>query len=408
MCEKTKTTLILCHNKILLSFLNDTKKIDPSISKKISKHKVFKRTSDEYIIAMKLNSFHEIILNCDNHNDLLNKLKDADFTLYHDLKLKHILNCIDDKLDMHKDITKYIYIFTIMSYLYDLTNEEIVNKTETTETTETTEEPKNDIDVLFEKILGVLDEASKATVTEVTENIMDDVLVNLIHKVVGINIQIEHERVTQEMKDKQAKRETSPEDPNDPLHAIRKTKIGQLAEEISKDIHKDLKIDNPEDLLDFKKLMDGNNDTLGNMFKAVGSKVAEKFGNGEIDQGELLKDLMGLAGNLGGMGGGAGGAGAAASMGMLGEIMKNMSNMGGAGAGAGGGGGQQRSSRATARKAARGGSSVINPNLQRTVKTEKRKEELRQKLQKRKGNDLFQTKDVKQLEPVSTNVEECD
>jgi hypothetical protein len=105
---------------------------------------------------------------------------------------------------------------------------------------------------------------------------------------------------------------------------LKNTKIGSLAEEISREIDiSALNIEKPEDLLNLGNTANGS--IIGDIVSKVGSKIQNKLSSGEINQEELLGEAMSLIGKFGGAGagGGAGGLGNLGNLGNLSEMMNN-------------------------------------------------------------------------------------
>lgn len=72
------------------------------------------------------------------------------------------------------------------------------------------------------------------------------------------------------------------------------TKIGSLAQEITKEINlDDLKIEKPEDLLNM-----GNNGMISSIMSKVGSKINEKLERGELNHEDLLKEAFSMLGAM--------------------------------------------------------------------------------------------------------------
>ncbi|GLC54524.1 hypothetical protein PLESTB_000875800 [Pleodorina starrii] len=83
------------------------------------------------------------------------------------------------------------------------------------------------------------------------------------------------------------------------LNFLRSTKIGSLAEEISKEIDlSKLNLDKPEDLLNLTDPSNGK--VIGDIVSKVGTKIQSKLNNGELRQDELLGEAMSLLGKFGG------------------------------------------------------------------------------------------------------------
>lgn len=115
---------------------------------------------------------------------------------------------------------------------------------------------------------------------------------------------------------------------------LEKSKIGQIAKEISEEI--DLSnITKPEDVLNFS---DPKNNVIGNIVNKVGSKIHNKLNNGEIKQEDLLSEAFGLLNSFGGK---IPGGGNIADI-LKNPMMKNMMNSMAGQFGGGSGGGKRR------------------------------------------------------------------
>jgi hypothetical protein len=104
---------------------------------------------------------------------------------------------------------------------------------------------------------------------------------------------------------------------DDIMRSLEKSKIGDLAREITQELDMTKMTDSggdPADMLNFDNINDSST-MLGSIVNKVGSKIKNKLQNGEINHQELLAEAMSLmsAFNSGGAGG-AGGAGGGGNM----------------------------------------------------------------------------------------------
>jgi hypothetical protein len=113
------------------------------------------------------------------------------------------------------------------------------------------------------------------------------------------------------------------------------SKIGELAKEISQDIDiSGLNMDNPEQLLNFDAMLSGKNTALSDIIGKVGTKIAGKIQNGELNQEDLMKEAFSMMSKLNGnnfmgdmmgaMGGKGGMSDMMGAMGGMSDMMKAM------------------------------------------------------------------------------------
>lgn len=120
-----------------------------------------------------------------------------------------------------------------------------------------------------------------------------------------------------EAMDEEFKCDTSEGITADPLNAIKNTKIGKLAEEISRDLDlgdfmNDLSsdvstlnqsTDQEPSISDqfelFQKVLASNPDKLSNIIQNIGSKVQLKMSNGEIDEQLMMSEIDSVLSNFG-------------------------------------------------------------------------------------------------------------
>ena len=193
--------------------------------------------------------------------------------------------------DYHDVLASYFYIFVVLKLVYDVTLEEPTRSSEEDEASDS--EDIMDMDnistcsVLFDKTLECIRLIQKKEDFNVVgKDIFDENIKKVLECLNQVN--------KTDIKDDDEDDETSM--PNDiGADILQGTKIGNLAQEISKEIDlKELNIEKPEDILNL-----GNNNMLGNIINKVGSKMQEKIDNGELKHEDLIKEAFGMFNSMG-------------------------------------------------------------------------------------------------------------
>lgn len=282
MSFQKKTTYAF--NMFYLDFLNDIKKQHEDLKQVVRNHfKIFDKSTAEHFNRVK-----ESIL---QHKDDLLKVE-----LLPGMSTEQITSLLPNKDD--NTVKSYYHIFSILVTMNSDEDERILEKT---------------LDIIKDIQQG-------KDVDEKLKEVLDDEL----------NAHLEDLKDCLQPKTNVA---------DDILGMLENSKIGSLAKEISEEINiKDLKIDSPEQLLDFKNLT-GSNNVLGDIVTKVGSKIKNKIDKGELSQTDLVNEAMSFVGMINKGAGGSSSTGGMDFMSMFNnpmfkDLMNNMSGMGGGGAGA--------------------------------------------------------------------------
>ena len=230
-------------NMFYLEFLNDVKKQNDDLKRIVRTHfKIFDKSSAEHFNKIKA-SIQE------NKNDV------NQVCLLPDMTIDDI--CKNMQNSESKVIMSYYHIFVVLVSLSKETD-----------------------DFILEKVLDIIKNIQDGkSVDEKMNEVLDDEL-------------NAHLRNLQECFSKCS----SPTD--DLFGMLENSQIGSLAKEISNDINiKDLNIDNPEQLLDFRNLSSSNN-VLGNIISKVSTTIQNKIEKGELSQTALVNEAMSFVGMI--------------------------------------------------------------------------------------------------------------
>jgi hypothetical protein len=184
-----------------------------------------------------------------------------------------------------KVVAYYLYILTLYSDLYNMTDED-------------------DRDTLFDTYTKAISTIQKSENLDLDE-IYDVNIKNLLKQIENVSIA------------------TSAPEPEaegfDPAEMLHNTKIGALAQEIAKEVDvSNINVDKPEELLNPANLFSGNS-PLGDIIGKVGNKIHEKISKGELRHDELMTEAFSMLKMFNGAGGSGGGLNP-----MMAEMMKNM------------------------------------------------------------------------------------
>jgi hypothetical protein len=312
-------------NMFYLDFLNDIKKQHEDLKQIVRNHfKIFDKSTSDH--------FNRIKESIQQYKDDFLKVE-----LLPEISISEIINLLPNKDE--NTVKSYYHIFSILVQMTSDEDERILEKT---------------LDIIKDIQQG-------ENVDDKLKEVLDDELnTNLVN-----------------LKDcLQPKTNVA----NDILGMLENSKIGSLAKEISEEIDiKDLKIDSPEQLLDFKNLT-GSNNILGDIVTKVGSKIKNKIDRGEISQTDLVNEAMSFVGMINKGSGSGGGGGGMDFMSMFNnpmfkDLMNNMGGFAGAAAGSSSSGGRTRVQ--------------VDKEKLRRMDT---KERLRQKLEKKRGQGEKESK----------------
>ena len=213
----------------------------------------------------------------------------TDVILLKDLSYTAIIEKVEPEI-----VNNYIYIFTVISLLYDDINSEEIDEEQKTS--------------LYTTIAGYLLNSEVSL-----ENILDDDIKSLLELI----------KLTPKPDNTSDEPKTNNADASGDFLGLGNSKIGKLAKEISESIDvSNIKVDSPEDIM---KLMDfsGSNNLIGDIIKKASSKVQEQMASGQLKQEDLLGEAMNMMSMFGKNAGGTGGA--ANPMGGLFDMMSAFS-----------------------------------------------------------------------------------
>lgn len=172
----------------------------------------------------------------------------------------------------------YIYIFTLIGYLYSLDDEDDASNLFDVCTSAVSMIQKGSD---YKGSVGTVYDKSVLRLLELTDVAMRS------SKVKGVNAE-----------------DGAQSFDNDALSMLENSKIGSLAKEISQEIDlSNIKADKPEELI--ASLLSGDG-ALGGIINKVGSKIQSKIQNGEIKHEELLSDAFSMLNMLNTSAGGKG------------------------------------------------------------------------------------------------------
>ena len=175
--------------------------------------------------------------------------------------------------EYHTTLRSYLYIFVVLKLVYDIT----LDDTEDTDESDLMNSVSS-ASIIFDKVMECIKLIQKKeTYAEIASDILDDnikIILSNLDKVMNIETDI-----------------SSNDEAFDMLNG---TKIGSLAQEISKDFDlSEFNISKPEDIMNLTK-----NNMLGNIINKVGSKMQEKIESGEIKHEDFIKEALGMFSNM--------------------------------------------------------------------------------------------------------------
>jgi hypothetical protein len=259
--------------------------------------------------------------------DLLVNQEILDIYLLKDISVKDIIDVVQE---CEKDVLKsYLYILYMLVHL------------RTDESKLDTVEKVTECEFLFKTSMRLANCTSTDSIDMKKEldDIIDDDLRSLIE-----NIYESRKNMTKALINSSYEIDEDITDQNDMFKSafdmLNDSKIGELAKEISQDIDiSGLNMDNPEQLLNFDAMLSGKNTALSDIIGKVGTKIAGKIQNGELNQEDLMKEAFSMMsklngnnfmeemmGSMGGMGGKGGKGGMGDMMGAMSEMMKSMND----------------------------------------------------------------------------------
>jgi hypothetical protein len=307
-------------NKIYLNLIKEVKQKNGELKKIIKQHySVFDKSSSKHIehLSSEINKSNSAkVFLKPFSNDLLVNQEILDIHLLKDISVKDIVDVVQE---CEKDVLKsYLYILYMLVHL------------RTDESKLDTVDKVNECEFLFKTSMRLANSTSTDSIDmqKEVDDIIDDDLRNIIE-----NIYESRKNMTNALLNSSDDVDEDITDHNDIFKSafdmLNDSKIGELAKEISQDIDvSDLNLDHPEQLLNFDAMLSGKNTALSDIIGKVGTKIAAKIQNGELNQEDLMKEAFGMMSKLNGnnfmedmmknMGGGGG----------MGDMMGAMSGMG--------------------------------------------------------------------------------
>ena len=174
--------------------------------------------------------------------------------------------------EYHTTLRSYLYIFVVLKLVYDIT-------------TDTDDDDDGNFansissaSIIFDKVMECIKLIQKKeSYSDIASDILDDnikIILSNLEKVMNVETDI-----------------SSNDEAFDMLNG---TKIGSLAQEISKDLDlSEFNITKPEDIMNLTK-----NNMLGNIINKVGSKMQEKIESGEIKHEDFINEALGMFSNM--------------------------------------------------------------------------------------------------------------
>jgi len=281
--SETNQKILISYNKYLSKFIKTHKNISEDVKSIVKKYKVIDNNSLEYMHCFDIESVSDVL-----YKQKLNRLEDITLfknksflklDIYNGITINHIYKKIESNLQK-LELIKYIFIFHILKYLYNLGD-------------------NNYKQILFDKIIDVIDDSNIMNYNKYVENIVDDDISEIIKQFILLNILLNEEYKKQNKSSASENTNGNPEQHQDEFMAsIEQSNIGKIAKEIMDEINIDeIQTENPQDLL--KGLMGNGNDgqppLFQKIFSTIGTKLTSKMENGELDINELKNDAFNIA-----------------------------------------------------------------------------------------------------------------
>ena len=271
---------VIVFNKILLSFLKDIRKKDGEVKQTLREnYKIFDKRSEEYITFVRDQILEEHIKAIQECDDLFECECVLKMCIFRGVSVRDIFEKVVGESSEDSRIVKlYVYMLLTILYFDHVTMED------------------NERSLLLTNTFRMM----KGERLDM-EEILDETITRIMARMDALRAP--------------SSREIESSGLAGGLEFMRNTKIGELAEEITKTI--DLGGLCKEDMLSPEKLFAGDNNLLGGIIQSVGSTIQSKLDNGELNQEELLTEAMSMMGNLKNTGHGD----------MMADVFKMMSSM---------------------------------------------------------------------------------
>jgi len=270
-------------NKILLSFLKDIRKKDGEVKQTLREnYKIFDKRSDEYIAFVRAQMNDEVLKAIQESEDLFQSEDVLTMRMFRGVTIGDILEkVVGGNHDDERVVKLYVYMLLTILYFDEIKMEDNERSLLLTKTFRMLNGEKIDMEEILDetilKIMSRVDALREPPSTGTTEGGLPGL--------------------------------------ENGLEFMRNTKIGELAEEITRTI--DLGDLSKEDMMSPEKLFSGDNNVLSGIIQSVGSTIQSKLDKGELNQEELLNEAMSMMGNLKNSGHGD----------MMADVFKMMSSM---------------------------------------------------------------------------------
>lgn len=267
-------------NKILLSFLKDIRKKDGEVKQTLREnYKIFDKRSEEYITFVRDQIGDEHLKAIQECEDLFECECVLKMCIFRGVSVGDIFDkVVGDSSEDSRIVKLYVYMLLTILYFDQVPMEDNERSLLLTKTFRTMNGEKLDM-----------------------EEILDETITKIMGRMEALRAPSSRDGQSSELEGG--------------LEFMRNTKIGELAEEITKTI--DLGDLCKEDMLSPEKLFAGDNNVLSGIIQSVGSTIQSKLDKGELNQEELLTEAMGMMGNLKNTGHGD----------MMADVFKMMSGM---------------------------------------------------------------------------------
>jgi hypothetical protein len=256
-----KDKIIFVFNKYFFEFIEDVLESNPTLQELNTFCKVQNLQTTKHIVQFteQINK-DEVIKTIYKtpYTDLLN-LESIQNLVIGNISVKEFITNIDDK----DSFLYYIYIFTLFSALFEHTDED-------------------EQSTLFELYVSSMNSIQKGQDLDLS-TIYDKNIKSLLENIKAV---------------KSCYADTGSDETSEFMDnaadILTNTKIGALAQEISKDIDiSSLNIQKPEDILNVGNMFNGNS-PISDIIGKVGTKIHEKISSGELKQEDLMSEALGM------------------------------------------------------------------------------------------------------------------
>jgi hypothetical protein len=297
-----RNKLVYAFNTFFGDFLINAKNVDETIKKRLKKkYRVIDRSSNAILIdfckSAKSSGVYEILRDTSEPDKLLETDSVLSMHVAQAMPLKDILNFATE--DSKKSILSDISLLCGVCSIYEEFGDEVKSDTDVLETF---------FENLMEAVEKVTSGNSSYSDKSILKSIIDDDVRDLF---IGILARVSRSKLAKDKKegkkticDKNNENVSSKTDEmEDILEQMKSSKLGEIAEEISKTIDKDklaqaFSGDNGMENM-IQGLMSGKNvGMIGELIQQVGDKINKKLQDGDMKEEDLLKDAFSLMGRM--------------------------------------------------------------------------------------------------------------